>query len=270
MLGERILVIAFNFIPFKQGGGFLEIIKWSFSSFPCGGLRPCSSTVSFPLTIGDISAFEDGAKARYNILGAVQSVSPVFTAPCSMSTKSNGKNLRGFLVEFMICDCQLCKSEGPVEELVNGSAESHSYSKAVFVYFCGSCSPWHPAITKLIGSCIVLSGLKKKLMFIGREESQLIFVVTEKSFLHLLRMPWKRSVHVKTRIRGRGECGHYSGIVRAVYMQGMVVQLDTEVWLLLTDRQFILPHSIRVGAIVSDSPFFCSFILFFSFLFFFI
>lgn len=257
MLNEKILVLAFNFIPFKHGG-FLEIVKWSFPSFCAGGLRPCSSVVSFPLTSGVISAFEDGAKACYDILGAVESVSPVFTKPCSTGTKSN-VNLRGFLVEFTICDCQLCKSKGPVKELVNGLAESHTYSKPVIVYFCGSCSHWHPAIAKLIGSVVVLSGLKKK-MFIEKEESQLIFVVTEKSILHLLRVPSKRLTHVKTHIRGGGECGHYSGTVRAVYSQGMVVELDEEVWLLLTDQQLVLPHSIRIGAIVSRNPFFHSFI----------
>ncbi|KAK4803412.1 hypothetical protein SAY86_003229 [Trapa natans] len=251
MLLEKVLVLAFNFTPFKQGGGFLEIVKWSFRVFLSGQLHPCSTTVPFPLRLHNASAYEDsGAKARYNIIGAIESVGPVFTAPCSMTNESNRKNLRGFLVEFIICNCQLCKSKIPVDKLVK-TADSHSYSKSVFVYFCGSCSPWHPAITKLIGSSVVLSGLKKKLMFIGRGESQLIFVITEVSLLHVLRMPWKQSVHAKTRIRGRGECGHYNGVVRAVYLQGTVVELDKEVWLLLTDQQSVLPHSIRVGAIIA-------------------
>ncbi|PKI45456.1 hypothetical protein CRG98_034111 [Punica granatum] len=251
MLGEKIRVLAFNFIPFKHGGGFLEIVKWSFSSSSMAGLRPCSSIASFPLTSGAITAFEDGAKARYNVLGAVESVSPVFIVPCSMTMESNGRHLRGFLVEFMICGCQLCKSKVPLKELVNSSFESHSYSEAVFVYFCGSASRWHPAITKLISSVVVLSGLKKKLMYIEKEESQLVFVVTEKSLLHLLGMPRKWSTHVKTGIKGEGECGHYSGIVRGMYMQGMVVELDKEVWLLLTGQQLILPHSIRIGALIA-------------------
>jgi hypothetical protein len=44
-------------------------------------------------------------------------------------------------------------------------------------------------------------------------------------------------------------------------MQGMVVELDKEVWLLLTDQLVTAPHSLREGAIVSELnflPFFIS------------
>ncbi|KAJ6335161.1 hypothetical protein OIU78_011909 [Salix suchowensis] len=103
----------------------------------------------------------------------------------------------------------------------------------------------------LIGTVIMLSGLKKKLVFIGKEESQLMFVTTEYSGLQLPRVLKKWPLFSRNVIRGNGECGVYTGVVRGVYMQGMVVELDKEVWLLLTDQQVTAPHSLREGAIIS-------------------
>jgi len=40
-----------------------------------------------------------------------------------------------------------------------------------------------------------------------------------------------------------------------VYMEGMVVELDNEVWLLLTEHLLTPPHSLRVGALVSENEF---------------
>lgn len=81
-------------------------------------------------------------------------------------------------------------------------------------------------------------------------ESQLMFVTTENSVLHLPRLSNKWSPFMKN-IVGKGECGAYTGVVKGVYMRGMVIELDKEVWLLLSDQLLTAPHSLRVGAIVS-------------------
>lgn len=96
-----------------------------------------------------------------------------------------------------------------------------------------------------------ISGLKKKLIYIANEESRLMYVTTEKSNLHLTSFLKKCVQNNKTSINGKGEFGTYVGIIRGVYMQGMVVEMDNEVWLLLTDQLLTPPHSLRVGAIVS-------------------
>ncbi|XP_056167763.1 CST complex subunit CTC1 isoform X2 [Syzygium oleosum] len=254
LLGKRIRVVAFNFIPFKHGGGFLEIIRWSFAQSH-GGLRPCSS--SSALALGSGSSSEDCSKARYCVRGVVESISPVSVVPCSSGTSfgsGSTRNLRGFLARIMICGCKLCGSRDITKVLMDnssGSSESHAYSLPEFVYFCGSASFWHPAITKLIGDVVVLSRLKKKLVYIGKDESQVMFVTMEKSLLHLPEMSSKMSAHERTSSEKTRHCIIYTGLVTGIYMQGMVVELDKKVWLLLTDQQFQPPHSLRVGAIIS-------------------
>jgi hypothetical protein len=260
-IGKKIYVLAWNFVPLKnRGGGFLEIIKWRFPE-SIGRLSQCSVD-SFPLVSSSGSTFEDSSKARYRIHGALESVSPVAVVPCNKGLNSSySANLRGFLVQFMVCECDLCRSKASLMVLNDSIVEHgqgsgcHCYNKPEFVYFCGSTSSWHPVITKLIGNVITVSGLKKKLVYIGKEESRLMYVTTDKSALHLPRLSKKWVPHEKINVKGKGECGSYKGVVRGVYMQGMVVELDDEVWLLLTDHQVTAPHSLRVGALVSENQF---------------
>ncbi|XP_059453022.1 CST complex subunit CTC1 isoform X2 [Corylus avellana] len=257
IIGKKIRVLAWNFVPLKKhGGGFLEIIKWRFSE-SIGRLGRCSVD-SFPLVSSSESSFEDSSKARYRIHGALESVSPVIVVPCNKGLNSSySANLRGFLVQFIVCECEMCSSKTSLMVLNDSIIEHgqgsgcHCYNKPEFVYFCGSTSSWHPVITKLIGNVITVSGLKKKLVYIGKEESRLMYVTTDKSALHLPRLSKKWVPHEKGIVKGKGECGSYKGVVRGVYMQGMVVELDDEVWLLLTDHQVTAPHSLRVGALIS-------------------
>ncbi|KAF9687595.1 hypothetical protein SADUNF_Sadunf02G0109700 [Salix dunnii] len=254
IIGKRIRVLACNFIPLKHfcGGGFLEIIKWSFVDSTSSVISSSSSSLDlFPLVSGSPSKEEDQSKARYRVNGPIESISPVFIVPCSIGD-SKSQNLRGFVARIMVCQCEICNSIDSIKfshSLGQGN-DSHSFTKPSFVYFCGASWCCHPVITKLIGTVIMLSGLKKKLVFIGKE-SQLMFVTTEYSGLQLSRVLKKWPLFSRNVIRGNGECGVYTGIVRGVYMQGMVVELDKEVWLLLTDQQVTAPHSLREGAIIS-------------------
>ncbi|KAG6674780.1 hypothetical protein I3842_15G062100 [Carya illinoinensis] len=256
ILGKEIDVLAWNFVPVKRGAGFLEIIKWGFPQ-SSGGLGRCSNVDLFPLVSGSSSSSEDSSKARYRIHGLLESVSPVTLDPCYMGLNSSTPvNLRGFLLQVMACECKLCTCKTTAMALNDsiqeqGRSRSHSYNKAWFVYFCGSASSWHPVFMKLIGNAITLLGLKKKLIYFNKEDSHLMYVTTEKSTLHLPRLSNNRVPCERSVIKGKGECGSYKGIIRGVYMQGMVVELDNEVWLLLTDHIISQPHSLRVGAIIS-------------------
>ncbi|CAH1429936.1 unnamed protein product [Lactuca virosa] len=51
--------------------------------------------------------------------------------------------------------------------------------------------------------------------------------------------------------REKGLCSAHTGSITGVYMQGMVIELDQKVLLLLTDHQLLMPHSLRVGATVT-------------------
>ncbi|KAF3446226.1 hypothetical protein FNV43_RR11405 [Rhamnella rubrinervis] len=261
IIGKKIRVLAWNFIPIKRGGGFLEIIRWSLPDSDSGPSR-CLKVDSFSLASGSPFFFEGSSKALYRVHGALESISPISVVP-STSGVSDPKstvgcnlipstNLRGFLVQILVCECKFCSSNQ--SRLLQDSIQehhSHSFTKPLFVYFCGSASSWHPVFTKLIGNLVNISGLKRKLVYIAKEESRLMYVTTEKSNLHLPSFLKKCVQNNETSINGKGECGTYVGIVRGVYMQGMVVEMDNEVWLLLTDQLLTPPHSLRVGALIS-------------------
>ncbi|KAJ8771568.1 hypothetical protein K2173_026745 [Erythroxylum novogranatense] len=240
LIGRKIRVLAWNFIPLKHsGGGFLEIIKLS--------LFDSDIIDSIPLTSRFSSVSSDNkSKAFYNVHGAVELVSPVSVVPCSIGG-GESQNLRGFIARVLVCECQLCS----YKEVSIQKTDCHCFTKPLLVYFCGSSWCWQPVLCKLTGSFITLTRLKKKLVFIGKEESQMMFIVTENSRLLLHRMSKGRSNFRRKFVKGKGECGDYTGVVKGSYMQGMVVELDKEVWLLLTDQLLTAPHSLRVGAIVS-------------------
>ncbi|XP_060958065.1 CST complex subunit CTC1 isoform X3 [Cannabis sativa] len=263
MIGSKIRVLGWNFIPFKRGGGFLEIIRWGFLDLGRGSSRS-SEVESYSLVSGGC---ENGSKCRHRLHGVLEFISPICVVPCASSGGGNlrntaksetipGLNLRGFLVQIMVCECRLCssKSKDTISAL-NDSVEeqsNHSFTKPFIVYFCGQASSWHPVITKQIGNVVTISNLKKKLVYIGDQHSRLMYVTAEKSCLSISRYR-RHKIHPnnKTNVEGKGECGSYTGVVRGVYMQGMVVELDNEVWLLLTNHLITPPHSLRVGALIS-------------------
>ncbi|XVE55950.1 hypothetical protein DITRI_Ditri03aG0198400 [Diplodiscus trichospermus] len=253
IIGKKIHVLTWNFIPCKHlSGGFLEIVKWKLPDWS-HGLSQCSSSIIdlFPLFLGSTEA-KCGNSKSYQIHGTLESVSPVSVVPCSVndSSSSNSINLRGFLARIMTCKCQLCRSKESVRVLYEGTA-CHSFTEPEYVYFCASAWCWHPVMTKLIGNVVTISGLKKKLIFMGKQASDLMFVTVENSVLHLPRLFNKCLPFSGNFVKGSGECGSYTGTVNNVYMQGMVVELDKEVWLLLTDQSLMPPHGLRVGAVIS-------------------
>lgn len=233
----------------------MEIIKWGFQDSSSARI-PCSSHLeSFPLIPASFIDKKDNCNAPYFVYGVLESVSAVTIVPCSTGVKSdNGSSLLcGFLSQILVCECKLCSSRDSVkavQDICEGQ-NGHGFTKSVIVYFCGVASCWHPVISRLVGNFVSLSGLKKKLVFIGKEESQLMYVTTEKALLRIPRLPNQCVSFQKTDIVGKGECSLYSGVVTGIYMQGMVVELDQKVMLLLTDQQLNLTHSLRIGAIVS-------------------
>ncbi|KAL3505216.1 hypothetical protein ACH5RR_035057 [Cinchona calisaya] len=255
LLGKKIRVCAWNFIPFKVGcdysSGFLEIIRWE--------LLECSSnSIEFSLAPASSTEFKNDSKAKYSIFGVLETVSPVSVVPCLTGGSSSSGNdpisLCGFLVKMLVCECRLCNSrKAPLllGDLCEQSYKNHCFMKPLIVYFHGSASSWHQVIVRLVRSVVSFSGLKKKLVYITKDDSELMYVTSNKAFLQLPEMAKKCIPNEKVELRGKGEVGSYAGTVTGVYMQGMAVELDQEVMLLLTDHQLIIPHSVRVGAVVS-------------------
>ncbi|XP_042495494.1 CST complex subunit CTC1 [Macadamia integrifolia] len=258
IIGKQIHVLAWNFIPFKGGGGFLEIIRWS---LPNSFTEICrlSHANAFLLASGS-PVQKEHYEPRSSVCGRLRSVSPVFAIPCTVKgNKDSGncskdsRNLSGFLAEIMVCECYLCTSKAPVALLRNPfqGHSFHSFNQPEFLYFCGSASSWHPVLSNLLGIVVLLSGVKKKQIFSGKEEPCIMFTTTDKTVLHIPRSPVGELLSGRSEIKGRGESGVYTGVITGVYMQGMVVELDEKVWLLLTDHIPFLPHFMRLGAIIS-------------------
>lgn len=249
IIGKKIHVLTWNFILSDHlSGGFLEIVKWDLPD-SSHGLSPSPSLMidSFPLVSNLIESLPSTSKSKsYRIHGIIGAVSPVFVVPCSVNDSSSSKsmNLRGFHVRIITCECQLCRSTEAVGVLYGKSAR-HSFTEPVFVYFFGPSWCWHPVMTKLIGNVVTISGLRMKLVFMGKRGSELMFVTAENSVLHPPRLLKK--------VKRKVVCGSYKGTVKNIYMQGMVVELDNEAWLLLTNQSFMPPHGLRIGANVSKT-----------------
>ncbi|KAK8972926.1 hypothetical protein V6N11_057427 [Hibiscus sabdariffa] len=244
-IGKKINVLTWNFIISDHlSSGFLEIVKWDLSD-SSHGLSLCSSLIidSFPIVSNLIECVPKTSNAKsYRIHGIIEAVSPVSLVPCSVEESSSNKsmNLRGFQVRIMTCECKLCRYEESVRVLFEAT-DSHSFTAPVFVYFCGPAWCWHPVLTKLIGNVVTISGLKKKLILMEKQEPFLMLVTADNTILHLPRLLKKRKI----------VCGSYQGTVKNVYMQGMVVELDEEVWLLLTNQSLLPSHGLRIGAVIS-------------------
>ncbi|XP_031480615.1 CST complex subunit CTC1 isoform X2 [Nymphaea colorata] len=263
MIGRRVTVLAWNFIPSKCTAGLLEIIKWELAEPPphrwsSGGgssehgfypLCPSSDSLQ-----SEVRSFSGCRRiGRDEVSGQLTAVSPVFDVPCTAKSglpdvlsESRPENFKGFLVEFLVCDCSECSSV---------MYSSHIYGSnvnPVTVYFCGAAAKWRPVFAKLVGSFIHVVGLKRKLVLVDVETIPML-VSTSKTGMRLYRKEQEVSnegASTRKRTTVKNEfTGQYTGVATGVYMQGMVVELDEKVWLVFTD-QLENPHSLRVGAIV--------------------
>lgn len=246
MINKKVQILGWNFLPFKcnGNGGFLEIIRWGFLDSSSASLD------TFTILSGCCVDQYDSTRARHFVCGIVESVSPVSVVPCRAGSRADTENLRGFLVNILVCVCKLCNSIDLKLDILNLNVGSHCYNKPEIVYFCGSASSWHPVFSRLITRIVSLSGLKKRLVFVGKKVSQLMYVVVDNSLMYIPKLPLGCIPLRVTDVRGEGELVSYTGTVTGIYMRGMIVELDNELFLLLTDQHLSVPHSVRVGAMV--------------------
>uniref|UniRef100_A0A7N0TPT0 CST complex subunit CTC1 n=1 Tax=Kalanchoe fedtschenkoi TaxID=63787 RepID=A0A7N0TPT0_KALFE len=254
VIRRQIRVLAWNYIPFKGSGGFLEIIRWEFLDSGGSWMKPCSGVSSLQLESTDFVNRMDDPKARYFVHGFVDAVSPVKVPGVGDKENDSATSLRGFLVHIMSCQCKLCKSkdsEVVFRNVSKGGSSGHCYDKCVTGFFPGSAASLHPVMIKLTGRFVILSFLRKKMVFIGKKEGQLMYIIGYKSLLRVLKLINRQPLDKNITFKGKGESGVYIGVIRGIYMQGMIMELENEVWLLDTDRSASLIHSLRVGALIS-------------------
>ncbi|KAH9551263.1 hypothetical protein CY35_09G006100 [Sphagnum magellanicum] len=140
--------------------------------------------------------------------------------------------------------------------------------ECVHVYFSGSVASWHPVLSLVIGQCVTITGLQRKLILVGPEKNEhLLFVTTKSSLVSQLsplgcvpmdcggkepcfrareRDPTTSRV-TRATIHKELACDSKEGIP----MLGQLVELNKQAWLLLTHYNVSQLHGLRVGAMVA-------------------
>ncbi|KAL5228950.1 hypothetical protein ABZP36_017215 [Zizania latifolia] len=238
-VGREVEVLAWNYLPsvHHDGAGVLEVVDWRLA-------EGCAPGSGFLKTIPLDCAAEPNLATHGHVFGVVRSVSVVFSVPqaAQKSDADGGDNLVGFIAEMMCCACRQCLVT-PLK-----TDEHHKFEVEKFVYFVDSASRWRPVLAQLVGRSISVSGLKKKMVSIGKKGSYIMLVSTRKTML-----AWCPFYPSDQTLDGSpGNCGGvYTGVITGIYMQGMVVELDETVWLLIDDQQLAPSHSLRVGSVIS-------------------
>ncbi|XP_057821632.2 CST complex subunit CTC1 isoform X2 [Cryptomeria japonica] len=228
----------------------------------------------------------------------------------------------GFVIELQACNHKpQCKMSS---EVLFGIAEkNHTSVEPAFVYFTGSIAAWRPVLSGLFGKCLNVTGLKRKVIFIGSEKEKYnIFVATRTTLLSLLsskkinnhsvtehydmsesytystkgavpiwmaaglsktpsdldncksimssnvdmrrcsencasdlpsgiEIPGLLIGKVNEQGQGQGSTGSYVGVVISIHMQGSLVELDKNVWLLLSHQPLTQVQGLRIGVLLA-------------------
>lgn len=214
----------------------LEVVRWCLAEAPELVPHP-SFLTTIPLNCVDA---EPDLATRGRVFGVVMSVSVMFNV--QKSKADGGGDSVGFIVEMMCCGCRQCRASHPERD------QDHKFEVEKFVYFVDSASRWRPVLARLIARLVSVTGLKKKMVSVGKKGSYTMLVSSTKTLV-----AWCPSyVGVPPSDQLPGKCGGlYSGVVSGIYMQGMLVELDEIAWLLIDDKQLLPSHSLRVGAVIS-------------------
>ncbi|KAJ3707540.1 hypothetical protein LUZ61_011245 [Rhynchospora tenuis] len=230
--------MAWNYLPIKQGEGqgVLEIIQWRFSSPDTAPLCEFSLRVEL--------GRDSGVKASSFAFGVVKSVSLAFTLPIENGKTGEMGDSVGFLAELVTCICDKCAKLRSSNE----KSGLHQFTESKVIYFIKPTHKWRPVIAKLVGKVMYLSGLKKRLVVVGKE-SYVMLVSTIKTKVSLCASV---ASYLPTDHSNRGA---YRGIVTGIYLHGAVIELDKKVWLLIHDTLLVPHYSLRIGATVSVRDF---------------
>ncbi|KAJ1289501.1 hypothetical protein BS78_02G169100 [Paspalum vaginatum] len=244
-LGREIRVLAWNYLPSLRlhgAPGVLEVVRWRLAEEEPAPSPKCGFLATVPL---HYPAPEPDLAARGCVFGVVRSASVVFSMPHA-NADGGCSSSAGFLAEILCCGCRRCRAAPPE------GAQGHKFETVNFVYFLDASSAWRPVLVCLVGRLVYISGLKKKMVSVGDKGSHKMLVSSAKTA-----MAWCPSYRSNLPLDCSAEgCGGvYVGVITGIYLQGLVVQLDDDAWLLIDDHQLAPPHSLRVGAIVSITNF---------------
>ncbi|KAL3692109.1 hypothetical protein R1sor_005760 [Riccia sorocarpa] len=150
----------------------------------------------------------------------------------------------------------------------------------LYIYFSGSMAAWRPFLSGNIKRCISVSGLRKKLVITGTAKNRQFLLVATRTTLIL---PFLDPHHVgagqshisvdtgrhradennadhcecmrNSECVSESSCHYprivsYAGFVTEVLFQGILVELDKRVWLLLSEQGQSRVYGLRIGAML--------------------
>jgi hypothetical protein len=152
--------------------------------------------------------------------------------------------------------------------------------ECVHVYFSGSVASWRPLLSVVIGQCVTITGVQRKLILVRPEKNEhFLFVATKSSLVSQLspsgcvpigcggKEPYFRAreldptasrvtratinKELESDSKEGAQIGSYIGIVTDIPMTGQLVELNKRAWLLLTHYNVSQLHRLRVGAMAS-------------------
>jgi hypothetical protein len=88
---------------------------------------------------------------------------------------SAGQTMLGFIVELHMCPHIASCEHNALLPAVG--------KECVHVYFSGSVASWRPVLSVVIGQCVNITGLQRKLILVGPEKNELLLFVATKSSL---------------------------------------------------------------------------------------
>ncbi len=92
---------------------------------------------------------------------------------------SAGQTMLGFIVELSMCP--------HIPSCEHNALLPAVGKECVHVYFSGSVTSWRPVSSVVIGQCVTITGLQRKLILVGTEKSEhFLFVATKRSLVSQL------------------------------------------------------------------------------------
>jgi hypothetical protein len=93
--------------------------------------------------------------------------------------ESAGQTMLGFIVELRMCP--------HIPGCEHNALLPAVGKECVHVYFSGSVASWRPVLSVVIGQCVTITGLQRKLILVGPEKNEhFLFVATKSSLVSQL------------------------------------------------------------------------------------
>lgn len=131
---------------------------------------------------------QGSTRPRLRLWGVLHCISPTFAIPSkssSLGEQSETQSMLGFLVELQACSHKtLCNSNtidplSSIPSLIHQEIGGSSCEQVLPVYFSGAVAAWRPVLGGMLGDCVAISGLRRKMIRVGSERKEFcLFVAT--------------------------------------------------------------------------------------------